>query len=229
MKKTKIKIIMILAVLIASFGTMQVKAQGMCEHHWKEGMHCGMGKGDNNMAFLNDLTPEQQKQIDALKLNLIKERISVQNLIDEKKAHLKTISTGDNVDLVAVNKTIDELFVLKADMAKKHETFKQDVRKLLTAEQKVMFDIHAGKGRGEGKGQGCGMKGMGNGGCRMEGNGPGMGMGMGNGEMKDCKQMGPGSKCCKERMGDGQGDGKMQGCEKHGQGDGNGPGCCKKK
>jgi Spy/CpxP family protein refolding chaperone len=227
MKKTKIKIIMMLAILIASFGTLQVNAQGMCEHQGKGGMHCGMGKGDKNMAFLNDLTPEQQKQIDALKLTLIKESITQKNLIEEKKAHLKTISTGDNVDLVAVNKTLDELFALKADMAKKHEAFKQDVRKLLTADQKVMFDIHAGKGHGDGMREGCGMKGMGTGGCKMQGNGPGMGMG--NGNMKDCKQMGAGSRCCKEKAGEEQGDGKMQGCEKHGQGDGTGAGCCKKK
>jgi Spy/CpxP family protein refolding chaperone len=251
MKKTKISFIIMLVIMIASLGSTQAFAQGQGkgEQHGKEGMPGGMCKGDKNMAFIKDLTVDQQKQIDALKMNLIKESISTKNLIEEKQAHLKTISTGDNVDMVAVNKTIDELFALKADMTKKHEAFKQDVRKLLTTDQKVMFDIHAGKGHREGgemkgMGKGCDMKGMENGGCKMDGNGHGMGMG--NGEMKGCSQMGSGSGCCKDKAagcnkdkengegckgkgGDGQGNSKMQGCEGHGQGKGDDAGNCKKK
>ena len=257
MKTTKISFIVMLVILIASLGSTQTMAQGQgkCEQHGKEGMQGGMCKGDKNMAFIKDITPEQQKQIDALKTNLIKESINTKNLIAEKQAHLKTVSTGDNVDMAAVNKTIDELFALKADMSKKHEAFKQDVRKLLTADQKVMFDIHAGKGHGNG----CQMGGMCQGSCKMDGNGQGMGHGSqgcdhmgqgagnckGHGDAAGCKK-GEGSGCqghkegCKG--GDGQmngcqghkegckggdGQGKMQGCQGHGNGEGKG--CNKNK
>jgi Spy/CpxP family protein refolding chaperone len=247
MKKTKFNYIIMLAILIAGFASAPALAQvqKQCEQHGKEGMQGQLGKGageemskgNKDMAFIRDLTPEQQKQISALKLNLIKDRMSIQNLIDEKKAHLKTISTGDNVDLMAVNKTIDELFALKAELTKKHIAFQQDVRKLLTADQKVIFDIHSDKEKGHSEGMrpGSEMKGMGNGGCKMDGNGHGMGMG--NRDMKGCGQMGSGSDCCKDKAGDtgckgkgddGQGEGKMQGSEGHGQGAGNGTGCCKK-
>ena len=247
MKKTKFNVIIMLAIIFASFVSTQTMAQGQCPQHGKEGMMEGMGKGDKDMAFIKDLTPEQQKQISTLKLNLIKDRMALQNLIDEKKAHLKTISTGDNVDMAAVNKTVEELFALKGEMVKKHIAFQQEVRKLLTPEQRVIFDIHAGKGHGRGErmGEGCQMKGMGhgcemkgegdgcgmkckeNGGCKMEGNGHGMGMG--NGDMKECKQNGGDKGCCKEKAsgcckgkeGEGNGMGHMNGCDGHGQGAGN--------
>ena len=241
MKKTKISFIVMLVILIASLSTTQTMAQGQgkCEQHGKDGMQGGMCKGDKNMAFIKDLTADQQKQIDALKLNLIKDRITIKNLIAEKQAHLKTISTGDNVDMAAVNKTIDELFTLKADMAKKHEAFKQDVRKLLTADQKVMFDIHTGMGNERGKEMkgmeqgynkqgmeqgGCKMheQGMGNGGCKMDGNG----QGMSNGE-QGCKHMGQDNGGCKGKADGGcckKGDGQMKDCKGHMDGNKEGDG-----
>ncbi len=226
MKKTKINFIIMLAFLVASFASNYAIAQGQCQYHGKNGVHGeGMCKGDKNMAFITDLTEDQQKQIDALKLNIIKESISIKNLIGEKQAHLKTISTGDNVDMAAVNKTIDELFALKADLHKKHITFQQDVRKLLTADQKVMFDIHAGKCKGQGMGQGCQMNGKGKSDCKS--GGYSSCPGKGNCDMKYCNKSGSGNGSCKGQNGQGQGCGQMQGCQ-HGQGRGNGNGCNKK-
>jgi Spy/CpxP family protein refolding chaperone len=242
MKKVKISFIVALVLMVASLGSTQSMAQGRgkCDHHGQYGMQGnGVCKGDKNMAFINDLTPEQEKQIDALKINLTKESISTKNLIAEKQAHLKTVSTGENVDMVAVNKTIDEIFVLKAEMTKKHEAFRQDVRKLLTADQKVMFDIHSGKGQGAGMGHGC--KNAGNSSCQR----------MGNGGQQGCMHMGHGAGDCTGKCGAGcskgndgancykKGSGHMNGCQgqKAGckgniqgcQGQENGKGCGQKK
>jgi Spy/CpxP family protein refolding chaperone len=242
MKKSGITFITMLALLIAGIISNNAFAQ---EEHCGKGNMPGMHKGDKGIGFIKDLTTDQQKQIDVLKLNLIKETIGIKNQIEEKKAHIKTISTGDNVDMIPVNKALDELFALKAEIAKKHEAFQQDVRKILTAEQKVMFDIHKSERKGHGRmsemGDGgmpcnmsekrgdCPMGGM-NGGCCKEkmGNGCGKGM-MGNGGCKDmmgdgcCKEkMGKG--CCKERMGNGACKGMgmsgednvpMKGCQGH--------------
>ncbi len=228
MKKTKINFIIMLAIVLASVFTNSAFAQK--SHCEKGGMH-GMCKGDKNMGFLSDLTPEQQKQIDALKLNLIKETISLKNQIAEKKAHINTISYGDNVDMAAVNKAFDELFALKAEIAKKHAAFQQEVRKLLTPEQKIQFDIHkskvmkGGKGSCEGEGQKCRKSETGSeNGCSHDG------MGSGN-----CKEkMGGG--CCKEKAAgegcnkatDGSGEDHSKGCQGHGQMDGTGKNCPKK-
>ena len=184
MKKTKINFIIMFAIVLASVLTNNAFAQK--SHCEKGGMHdrCKEGKA---MGFLTDLTADQQKQIDALKLNLIKETINLKNQIEEKKAHITTISNGDNVDLAAVNKTFDELFALKAEIAKKHLAFQQEVRKLLTPEQKIKFDIHISKAVGHGKGSG-------------------------DGDEKKCHKSGNGSK--KGCQGQGQMDGTGKNCPK---------------
>jgi len=198
MNKTKTNFIILLAILIASVFSNNAIAQG--HHHNKECMP-GMCKGGKAMGFLTDLTADQQKQIDALKLTLVKDIINLKNQIEEKKAHIKTISYGDNVDMTAVNKAYDELFALKAEIAKKHAAFQQDVRKLLTSEQKVQFDIHQSKPKPKGHG-----------------------MGMGD---RNCKDKN-GNGCCKDKATEGEGGDQMKGCQGHGQMDGMGKNCPKK-
>ena len=232
MKTTKIKFLT--ALFIASvmvFATTATYAQ--CQGQKQMGQQQGQqqitpekhGKG---CCGIKDLTPEQEKQMEALHQKLMKEVLPLKNQIAEKKAHLKTVSTGDNVDLVTVNKTIDELYALKSEIEKKKQAFKQDVRKLLNDEQKLMFDLHNAKGdgmgcKGKAQGKGCGQGGsMGQGmpGCGM---GPGMGAaGCNMGQAKTgtgCsgmgQEMGAGKGGCKEKAAEGTGAQT--------------PGCCKQK
>ncbi len=182
----KLKLMMVLLIVMSGtfFNTaLFAQGPGQCQHNMEkcEGMKEGHKAG---CCGISDLTPEQQKQIDALKLNLMKESMTIKNLIEEKKAHLITVSSGDNVDLTAVNKTVDELFALKADLVKKHEAFKQDVRKLLTADQKVVFDLNQANHKGKGPKGHKGMSGKGSKGMKCEGN---SGCQKGSGENSNCK------------------------------------------
>jgi Spy/CpxP family protein refolding chaperone len=175
----------------------------------KDGEGCkggGQGCGVEKFDFIPDLTKEQKDNISKLHLNLMKECTGLHNLINEKKAHIITVTTGDKADVNEAGKTIDEMFALKAEVGKKHVAFKMAVRGLLTEDQKTIFDMKMSKccqpDREEGK-VGCG----GN-----DNDGPKCGQGDGNG----CKG---GGKC-------GKGDGK--GCKgegKCGKGDGEGKGC----
>ena len=162
MKKMKVKLMMVLLIVMSGmFFNTALFAQGPGSGQCQGKMEKGEGMKEchpQGCCGISDLTAEQQKQIDALKLNLMKECINIKNQIEEKKAHLITVSSGDNVDMTAVNKTIDELFALKAELVKKHETFKQEVRKLLTADQKVIFDLNQAKHKGKGL-EGCKGKG----------------------------------------------------------------------
>ena len=245
MKKTNIISKLVLAIFISGLFTLTTYAQEKsCPNHGQQAM-MGQCKGGCGMGFLKDLTPDQKKQIDVLKQKLIKETLPIKNQIDEKQAHLKTISTGDNVDMTAVNKTIDEISVLKADIQKKKMQFRQDVRKLLTDDQKLMFDIHCCGGAGDGEGCGRGEKMHGDmNGC---GEGQGMGNGCHMGQGQCCKNMEQGQgQCCKNQMQSGcggmhqdgnccknQGNGQAgcqhsmngQGCQNHGDM----KGCCKNK
>ena len=100
-------------------------------------------KGDeqsgNPMQELK-LTPEQKKSIFDLRSNMMKSSLPVKNLIGEKKAHLKTLSTIDNPDMNAINSTIDEIASLKAQIMKMHVANRLEIRTLLTDKQRVIFD-----------------------------------------------------------------------------------------
>ncbi len=87
-----------------------------------------------------DITEEQKEQIKGLKTDHMKEVLPLRNQVQEKQAHLQTISTGENVNLEKVNKTIEEISALKMNMAKKRAAHRQEIRKVLTEDQRVIFD-----------------------------------------------------------------------------------------
>ncbi len=163
----------------------------------------GGGKG----CQMPELTPAQKTQIEALKAAFMKEKMGLQNLIAEKKAHLKTLSTVDEPNMAEINKTIDEMYVIKADLEKKKAAHIQAVRKVLTPEQRLMFDMkHADNDRedccpeGRGQAPGCGPQGPGQGcgpqggqGCPQGGNVPGCQWGAGQGQ--GCAPQGGGQGC----------------------------------
>ena len=99
----------------------------------------GDEKSENSFDELK-FTPEQKKSIFELHAKLIKSVTPIKDVIGEKKAHLKSLSHADNPDMSAINASIDEIASLKAQIAKLHVANHFEVCKLLTDEQKVMFD-----------------------------------------------------------------------------------------
>lgn len=96
--------------------------------------------GNKCMQNIPDLTEQQVQKIEELCLSTKKEINGIKNQMGEKQAHLKTLQDADKADMAAINKTIDEISVLKADMMKKHEATRQSIRNLLTEKQKTVFD-----------------------------------------------------------------------------------------
>jgi Spy/CpxP family protein refolding chaperone len=94
---------------------------------------------------LPDLTEEQQEQIKQLRTAHLKEILPIENKIREKAAQLNTLETSEKVDMVKINKTIEELGELKVTIAKKRAAHRQDIRKILTEDQRVIFDSMPGK------------------------------------------------------------------------------------
>lgn len=93
---------------------------------------------------LPDITKEQKAQITKLHAAMLKEVMPIQNVLKEKQARLHTLSTAEKVDMKAINSVIDDMAKLRADIQKKRMKFVQDVRALLTEEQRVIFDQHIG-------------------------------------------------------------------------------------
>jgi len=146
----KRKIVPMLLVAFLMIGSQSLKAQAKEESPTSnKGAKCTQG--------IPDLTDQQKQKIDDLCLAQTKEMTGLNNQMNEKYAHLKTLQTADKADMAAINKTIDEISALKADMMKKCSATRQSVRGLLTDKQKVAFDANKG---------GCCSHGFGNeGGC----------------------------------------------------------------
>ncbi len=132
----------------------------------------GNRQGNNNgqssfCSNIPNLTADQQTKITNLRTAHWKQKQTNQNLLAVKNANLQTLrSTGD---INAINKTIDEMSVIRTNMQKNREKHFQAIRSILNADQQVYFDNFnrgngncQGKGRGRGNGQGYG---RGNGRC----------------------------------------------------------------
>ena len=176
MRNLKINVIGML--LIAALFSLSTNAFGQRGSGMGQGRGQGQGYGQgrgNGQGFCNNipnLTTEQQTKIDKFRTAHLKEMQGNRNVIGEKKAHLQTLRCADKADMTAINKTIDEMAVIKVTMAKQHEQHLQDVRNILDTDQKIYFDNFRNS-RGKGNGHGCG---------HGRGQGRGNGSGRGNGQ-----------------------------------------------
>jgi Spy/CpxP family protein refolding chaperone len=116
------------------------------------------------------LTADQKAKIDELRIPHMKIMNNYKAELAKLEAELNQLEIADNVDMKKIDSKIDEIFKVKADMAKERSKHQQAVRTLLTPEQKVIFDTHAGKGRNHNKGMNCkGGHGQGQGNCQGKG------------------------------------------------------------
>jgi len=109
----------------------------------------GMGNGPcfnedstnyNKFMGIPNLTEKQTEQIKKIKIEHLKKVTQKQNLLKEKRAHLKVLMTQDNPDRKAIDKTIGEINSLRSDLFKERVNMQLKVRSLLNEEQKVYFD-----------------------------------------------------------------------------------------
>ena len=83
-------------------------------------------------------------------------RIKIRNEIRENNAHRRTLRTADKADMKAINASVDNATELKNKQMKLKESHIQDVRNILTDEQKVKFDTFKSRDNGRGFGRGDG-------------------------------------------------------------------------
>jgi len=136
----------------------------------------GEGYNQQNKACyrIPDLTEDQQAKIEALRLDHLKEMTALRNQTNELRAKKQTLMTTDNTDMKEINSVIDQMTELQNKKMKVSAKHQQDVRNLLTDDQKVYFDSHSHRGHRKGRGMSS-RKGNGRG----QGNGQGTGNGRG--------------------------------------------------
>ncbi|MEQ9263725.1 MAG: periplasmic heavy metal sensor [Balneolaceae bacterium] len=99
---------------------------------------------------LPNLTDEQKEQIKAIRLNGQKEALPLRNELMEKKARLRTLTTSEDYNEKSVNNTIDDISELEASLMKLRQNHRQEVREILTEEQRIVFDSASQRGKRKG-------------------------------------------------------------------------------
>ncbi|WP_372795187.1 Spy/CpxP family protein refolding chaperone [Lutibacter sp.] len=120
----------------------------------QRGTRMGYGQGNDNGQgyFCNNIpniSTDQQSKITDFRLAHLKEMQTNRNQLAIKSANLQALRTEGNIK--SINKTIDEMGVIRTNMQKSKEQHIQDIRSILTADQQVYFD---NSNRGTGNGQG---------------------------------------------------------------------------
>ena len=139
MKSTKV--VIPVALLIALFLTVTVYAG---PGQWGG----GMGPGG---AMWSDLTKEQQKQVESLKLDLLKKTEPLRAQMSQKRIEMMELTSKDNPDEQAIEKKRQEIWALQDSMRNERRAMSTKFRSLLTPEQRQKLGP-----LGPGAGMGCG-------------------------------------------------------------------------
>ncbi|MEN8248578.1 MAG: Spy/CpxP family protein refolding chaperone [Bacteroidota bacterium] len=142
----KMVVVIVLGVLVTNVTNAQPRMG--------QGYQRGPANGQGFAMLGLDLTEDQQTQIKDLHLKVQKETLSLRNKLNENMAKLRTLQTSDAPDMKAINKLIDQNAGIRAEMAKLRAATHQEVRKVLTEEQRVIFDSNRGPRNGFNKGRG---------------------------------------------------------------------------
>lgn len=153
MKKNKSFLISSMIILLLSVTSIQIQAQNRpMRGQQKATQNKGIvqNKCEN---FLTDLTADQKTKMGTLRTQMQKATLPLLNEIKELEAKLTTLESADKVDMAKINQVIEQSTIKKAGVRKLRAQFKQDVRKILTEEQRVAFDMRQMR-KGSRKGMG---------------------------------------------------------------------------
>ncbi len=157
MKIRKLSLLLIAAVVVSTATMAQprnfkTKGQKMNPEKREMMMKRHMQQNGEHQNFL---TEKQQGAMKNLRLETAIKIKPLKNELRELMAHQKTLTTADNADLKAINKNIDKIAGAKAEIAKIMAAQQQQVRALLTDEQRLKFDSMKGN---HGKSNNAGFK-----------------------------------------------------------------------
>ncbi|OYT12384.1 MAG: hypothetical protein B6I18_00790 [Bacteroidetes bacterium 4572_112] len=114
-----------------------------------------MNKGEMMMNRIPDITDDQKAKIKTIRTESMKQMLPLKNEMNVLKAEKRALCTAEEVNIKAINKKIDAQSKIKADIMKLRAKARQDIRALLTDDQRIVFDMQSGNGnRGNGHGKG---------------------------------------------------------------------------
>ena len=113
-----------------------------------KGHHC---KHHGGASWKGSLSDEQQKKLDKLHLDYKKKKYPIKTKLKTAKVELALLMTANSPNQKDIDKKIDEILNLKAKKMRLKAAHKIEVRKMLTDEQRIQFDMHVLKKAYKGK------------------------------------------------------------------------------
>jgi len=149
-------------------GNKRMYRKGDCNYCNKDGRRGMYRKGDRgtyqgkgnfrnhnkgchaNAKCVMNLTEKQQEAFKNLRLEKLKTVNPLKNKLNELRAKKHSLMSAEKINSKEVNKIIDSMSNIKEKIAKANIKQKIEMRKLLTEEQKMMFDrkMHSKKMQG---------------------------------------------------------------------------------
>ena len=138
------------ALLLASGVTLsdQVLAERGYGSHGGRGMHHGSMRGKH---WKSSLTDQQRSQINKLRLNYKKKKYMQKAKKKQAKVELALLVTSNSPNMTTINKKIDQIVAIKRQILRMKYSYKVKKRKILTPDQRVMFDMRIMKKAYRGK------------------------------------------------------------------------------
>ncbi|MBE0460675.1 MAG: periplasmic heavy metal sensor [Candidatus Aminicenantes bacterium] len=143
----KVKTMMTAVIALALISAYPILAQKAERGHQKEKMRSCKAMGT---YCIHSLTTEQISKIQKLKLEHQKEILPLRQKMQTIHLELRAL-ISEGADQKKLEAKIDESGKIRTEIQKKALAHHQEIRKLLTDEQKVYFDL-----RCSGMGHGCG-------------------------------------------------------------------------
>jgi Spy/CpxP family protein refolding chaperone len=164
MKSTKTMVVLVSLGVLLMVCSVYAGPGGMGFGH-------GGGKGMGRWIEALNLTPEQQKQVDALRLEFMKKGEDMRSQIARKRIEIMEMASGGKLDEQTLTKKKQELWTLQDAARNERRAMGTKFRALLTPEQREKIGPF-GPGMG---GKGFGKHFGGHGFCPMQGSGMGHG------------------------------------------------------
>ena len=143
MKNLKIKLVNLFAIALLLLASSSINAQPGGGGHER-----GFAPMDISNIITN-LSEEQQTKIEAQKTTNLKKMLPLRNKMKENKVKLENLETLENPDMNDIYSVIDELGKTNIEIMKLMADQKQNLRKILTEEQRIIFDMHDEHSRGK--------------------------------------------------------------------------------
>ena len=129
-------------LVLTGFALAQIEGKGPQDSP----RHRMLREHEPGMFARLELTDAQKEQIEKLRTQHMKNVLPLRNELGELRAELRTLSTVDKVNMTDINKKIDEMGKVQTELMKERAAHRQQIRSLLTDEQRVKFDSHFGRG-----------------------------------------------------------------------------------